>query len=157
MLYQKKLLSVKYCLLICVCVYLAGCAQTPQQALMQVNHSNFATFPNWYHARLGVQLNGENQYTGYGPLDTLLQQADARFWQDDFQSCLILLERAQRIATRNAAVYMRLSYLLWVLDKPAQAEQTARRALAVSLLDDPARKEALFLLNAIGKQKTQPN
>lgn len=156
MLYQTKITTLKAIVMVCVLAYLAGCAQTPQQALIEVNQSHFATFPNWYHPRLGVQLNGENQYTGYGPLDTLLQQADERFWQDDLQSCLILLERAQRIATRNAAVYMRLSYLLWVMDKPAQAEQTARRALSVSLLDDPARKEALFLLNAIAKHKTQP-
>lgn len=115
----------------------------------QLDSEFLSGLPNWYHDKLGLQLNGDNQYPQGGALSTLLQQADIEFVRGDFQACQILLERAQRIATRAPSVYVRLSYLFWLEGNIQGAEQMARRALALVVRDEPASEEVKRLLYAI--------
>ncbi len=91
---------------------------------------------------------GDNQYSGSGALVHLLQDADLAFNQMELQKCQIFLERAQRIASRESGVYVRLSYLFWVQGKSPQAEQMARRALAVMQGDGEGKTEIRRLLAA---------
>ena len=115
--------------------------------------SSLALLPNWYHEKLGYQVMGGNSYPENGTLASLLKYADNAFQHADLQACQILLERAQRIAARDAGVYVRLSYLFWVLDQSAQAEQMARRALAVMGQDSQAKAEVRRLLQGIQRSQ----
>jgi len=128
---------------------LAGCAgQIVKDNSITVDTS-LAMLPSWYHENVGFQLMGDNQYSGSGALVHLLQDADLSFNQMELQKCQIFLERAQRIASRESGVYVRLSYLFWVQGKSPQAEQMARRALAVMQGDGEGKTEIRRLLAAI--------
>ncbi len=106
-------------------------------------------FPNWYHDSVGYQIKGGQRYPDQPALAKLLMDADKAFLQDDLIACQTLLERAQRIGTRETSVYVRLSYLYWVQQKPALAEQMARRALAVLGSDVQQKQAVAALLQAI--------
>lgn len=111
--------------------------------------SGLATLPNWYHESVGYHLDGGQIYPDHPPLAKLLKDADKAFMRDDLAACQILLERAQRIGTRETSVYVRLSYLYWVQNKGRLAEQMARRALAVLGADAVQKREVSRLLSAI--------
>jgi len=132
---------------------LSGCTQLVVKDQFITSDTTLNTLPSWYHENVGFQLMGDNQYSGGGALIHLLQDADLAFTQMELQKCQIFLERAQRIATRDSGVYVRLSYLFWVQGKPAQAEQMARRALSVMSGDGEGKQEIKRLLSAI--QATQ--
>lgn len=129
---------------------LAGCSAPQYQSQEGIVSESMRFLPNWYHHKLGLQLLGENQYSS-APQSALLRKADVAFFQDDFQSCQILLERAQRIAPRDASIYVRLSYLYWLQDQNTLAIQTARRALAVVGADTLAKEEVQRLILEIQK------
>jgi len=131
--------------------FLSACSFQPYQSMdhMQQSSESLALLPNWYHERLGLQLNGGNEYPELQALATLLQQADLEFIRGNFQACQILLERAQRISTREPSVYVRLSYLFWLNDNVDSAEQMARRALALVVRDEQATEEVKRLLYTI--------
>jgi len=118
---------------------LSACAPATFKSEPSRSESSLSLLPNWYHEKVGYQLMGGNNYPSNNALANLLKEADAAFMQADLQRCQIFLERAQRIASRDAGVYVRLSYVFWVLNKTAQAEQMALRALAV-MADDPQAK-----------------
>jgi len=130
---------------------LSACSTQQYQSFNESSSSTMALdyLPNWYHDKLGFQLNGANHYPQAGALSTLLQQADLEFIRENFQASQILLERAQRIATREPSVYVRLSYLFWLEDNTQGAEQMARRALALVVSDQKASEEVKRLLYAI--------
>jgi len=128
---------------------LSACAPATFKSEPSRSESSLSLLPNWYHEKVGYQLMGGNNYPNNNALANLLKQADSAFMQLDLQRCQILLERAQRIASRDAAVYVRFSYLYWVLDKAAQAEQMALRALAVMSDDAQAKLEVERLLAGI--------
>jgi len=128
---------------------LSACAPATFKSEPSRSESSLSLLPNWYHEKVGYQLMGGNNYPNNNALANLLKQADSAFMQLDLQRCQILLERAQRIASRDAAVYVRISYLYWVLDKAAQAEQMALRALAVMSDDAQAKLEVRRLLAGI--------
>lgn len=131
--------------------FLSACSFQPYQSMdhMQQSSESLTLLPNWYHERLGLQLNGGNEYPEQQALATLLQQADLEFIRGNFQACQILLERAQRISTREPSVYVRLSYLFWLNDNIDSAEQMARRALALVVRDEMATEEVKRLLYTI--------
>jgi len=122
----------------CVLV-LNACAPATFKSESAKSATSLSLLPNWYHENVGYQLMGGNDYPSNNALANLLMEADSAFMQADLQRCQIFLERAQRIASRDAGVYVRLSYVFWVLNKTAQAEQMALRALAV-MADDPQAK-----------------
>lgn len=130
---------------------LAACSSQQFQSMDEMQSSSEALIllPNWYHQNLGFQINGGNEYPEQQALATLLQQADLEFIRGNFQTCQILLERAQRISTREPSVYVRLSYLFWLDDNAQGAEQMARRALALVVRDEAASAEVKRLLNAV--------
>ncbi|MEY8203445.1 MAG: hypothetical protein RPR40_00095 [Bermanella sp.] len=128
---------------------LNACAPASFQREVLRSKSTLALLPSWYHEEVGYQLAGGNHYPGNQALANLLRQADGAFMQADLARCQILLERAQRIASRDASVYVRLSYVYWVLHKTAQAEQMALRALALVAADAQAKLEVARLLAAI--------
>ena len=130
---------------------LAGCAGQIVKDNSITMDTSLAMMPAWYHENVGFQLMGDNQYSGSGALVHLLQDADLAFAQLELQKCQIFLERAQRISSRDSGVYVRLSYLFWVQGKSSQAEQMARRALAVMQGDSDGREEIRRLLAAIQK------
>lgn len=129
-------------------IFLSACSAPQYQPGQALSDNVFAQLPNWYHDKVGLQLQGENLYPD-SPHAILLQQADRAFMQSDLQACQIFLERAQRIETRDAGIYVRLSYLYWVQKKSTQALQTARRAYSVVGQDDSAKQEILRLIHAI--------
>lgn len=138
-------------IVIALLVALSACSTHQYQSIdqAQIESHGLAKLPNWYHDKLGLQLHGGNEYPQNGALKTLLQQADLEFVRGDFQACQILLERAQRISTREASVYVRLSYLFWLEDNMQGAEQMARRALALVVGDKMTSEEVKRLLYAI--------
>jgi hypothetical protein len=138
---------MKYILLLSV-VLLSACTTPVHYPADILSSEVFDELPNWYDDRLGLQLQGNNQYPS-APHGVLLQQADLAFAQNNLQNCQIYLERAQRIATRDASIYVRLSYLYWLQEKPTQALQTARRALSVVGQDELAKKEIQRLIASI--------
>ena len=127
---------------------LTGCAGQIVKDNSLTADTSLASLPSWYHQNVGFQMMGDNHYSGSGALVHLLQDADLAFTKMELQKCQIFLERAQRIASRDSGVYVRLSYLFWVQGKPPQAEQMARRALAV-MQDGEGKKEIKRLLTAI--------
>jgi len=132
-------------------VVIAGCSTSN---LAPVAHTPATTaglelFPNWYHDSVGYQIKGGQRYPDQPALAKLLMDADKAFLRDDLVACQTLLERAQRIGTRETSVYVRLSYLYWVQQKTAQAEQMARRALAVLGTDVQQKQAVGALLQAI--------
>ncbi len=127
---------------------LTACSSPQYHPTQILNSHVFDVLPNWYHDQLGLQLLGGNTYEDV-PHKILLQQADAAFMQENLQACQIYLERAQRIEPRDAGIYVRLSYLYWLQQKPAQAIQTARRALSVVGADDLAKQEIKRLIQGI--------
>lgn len=131
--------------------FLSACSFQPYQSMdhMQQSSESLALLPNWYHESLGLQLNGGNEYPEQQALATLLQQADLEFIRGNYQASQILLERAQRISTREPSVYVRLSYLFWLGENVDSAEQMARRALALVVRDAPATEEVKRLLYTI--------
>lgn len=140
---------VKY-LILATLILLAGCSSRPFESLQSVQEDKTSnTLPNWYHPEVGFQMMGGADYPSQPALARLLVDADQAFIQNDLDRCQILLERAQRIATRESSVYVRLSYLYWVQNKPLLAEQMSRRALAVLGTDSEHRKEVARLLQAI--------
>lgn len=143
---------MKSVLLVVFIALLAACSTAPYQSLdqEQVRTSDVLdTLPSWYHHNLGLQLNGGNEYPEQQALASLLKQADLEFIRGNFQACQILLERAQRISTREPSVYVRLSYLFWLESNTQSAEQMARRALALVVRDPVAAQEVKRLLLAI--------
>jgi len=152
---KNKLLTIikSVVVLVIIVTGVSGCAPATYQPGMMgsamENESTLALLPNWYHEKVGYQLMGENQYPSNGTLAKLLKDADAAFMSQDLQACQILLARAQRINSSDAGVYVRLSYVFWVLDQMAQAEQMALRALAVMASDEQAKAEVQRLLVAI--------
>ncbi|GAA6134132.1 hypothetical protein NBRC116188_09210 [Oceaniserpentilla sp. 4NH20-0058] len=138
-------------IVIALLVALSGCSTNQYQSIdqSQIENHALAQLPNWYHDKLGLQLHGGNKYPQNGALKTLLQQADLEFIRGNFQACQILLERAQRISTREASVYVRLSYLFWLEGNIRGAEQMARRALALVVSDQITSEEVKRLLQAI--------
>lgn len=131
-------------------VLLTACSAPQYQSQDGILSDSMRYLPNWYHHNLGLQLLGQNEYSS-GPQAVLLKQADSAFFQEDLQACQIYLERAQRIAPRDASIYVRLSYLYWLQEKNPQAVQTARRALSVVGDDQMARQEVERLLIEIQK------
>ncbi len=127
----------------------SACAPATYRADNLSSDTSLALLPNWYHPKIGYRLMGANAYPENGTLATLLKDADNAFNLQNLQACQIYLERAQRISARAPGVYVRLSYLFWLLDEPAQAEQMARRALAVMSNDVQARSEVKRLLISI--------
>jgi len=143
---------MKSVLLVVFIALLAACSTAPYQSVDQIQANNsevLAQLPSWYHQNLGLQLNGGNEYPEQQALASLLQQADLEFIRGNFQACQILLERAQRISTREPSVYVRLSYLFWLDGNTQGAEQMARRALALVVRDQDASDEVKRLLYAI--------
>jgi hypothetical protein len=140
---------MKYILLLSV-VLLSACSTPVYHPTAILSSEVFDELPNWYDDRLGLQLQGNNHYPS-GAHGSLLQQADQAFSQNNLQNCQIYLERAQRIATRDAGIYVRLSYLYWLQEKSSQALQTARRALSVVGQDELAKQEIQRLIEAIQK------
>ena len=128
---------------------LNACAPATFKSDIVRSESSLSLLPNWYHEKVGYQLMGDNNYPIKNDLSNLLKQADSAFMQMDLQRCQIFLERAQRIASRDAGVYVRLSFLYWVLNKTDQAEQMALRALAVMSDDEQAKLEVRRLLAGI--------
>ena len=140
---------MKYIVLLSV-ILLSACTSPQYHPTAILSSEVFDELPSWYDDRLGLQLQGNNQYPS-GAHGALLQQADLEFAQNNLQNCQIYLERAQRIATRDAGIYVRLSYLYWLQEKSAQALQTARRALSVVGQDELAKQEIQRLITAIQK------
>ncbi|MGK0443815.1 MAG: hypothetical protein ACJA1U_000743 [Bermanella sp.] len=143
---------MKSVLLVVFIALLTACSTAPYQSIDQIEASSsdvLAQLPNWYHQNLGLQLNGGNAYPAQTALASLLKQADLEFIRGNFQACQILLERAQRISTREPSVYVRLSYLFWLENNTRSAEQMARRALALVVRDAQASEEVKRLLLAI--------
>ena len=131
-------------------IIMSGCSHQPFSSLDNAeSHASGNTLPNWYHSTVGFQVEGGQDYPDQPALARLLMDADTAFMNDDLDRCQILLERAQRIATRESGVYVRLSYLYWVQNKPALAEQMSRRALAVLGNHAEQRQEVERLLYAI--------
>jgi len=128
---------------------LSACAPATFKNESALSATSLSLLPNWYHENVGYQLMGGNNYPSNNALANLLKEADSAFMQADLQRCQIFLERAQRIASRDAGVYVRLSYVFWVLNKTAQAEQMALRALAVMADDAQAKLEIERLLAGI--------
>lgn len=130
---------------------LAGCATQPSSTgfTKSTSKSGLSVLPNWYHESVGYHLDGGQIYPDHPPLAKLLKDADKAFMRDDLAACQTLLERAQRIGTRETSVYVRLSYLYWVQKKNKLAEQMARRALAVLGADTAQKQEVSRLLSAI--------
>lgn len=144
--------SFKQSLLVLAVLLLSACAKSPYYAQQQVySSSQFNQLPNWYHDELGFQLAGNNAYPEQPALASLLKQADTAFMQLDLDACQIFLERAQRISSRDASVYVRLSYLYWLQKNKPLATQTARRALAVVGNDEQSRIEIQRLIVAINQ------
>ncbi len=136
-------------ILISIFIFLSACSQLPIQTQSVLSDNSLIQLPNWYHDSVGLQLLGENQYPKNRALATLLNNADQAFMQENLTASLAYLERAQRIATREPGLYVRLSYLFWVQQKNEQAIQMARRALALMQSTDTAREEVQRLLVAI--------
>ena len=141
--------KIKFAVFGLLLLLLGGCATPNYQYNQTFSSSQFSQMTNWYHDKLGFQLAGENAYPDLAALAALLKQADRAFMNQDFAACQILLERAQRISSRDAGVYVRLSYLYWLQDQQQQALQTARRALAVVGQDAQSRTEIQRLMIAI--------
>lgn len=139
--------------IICVLLFQIGCSTQPNYissaTQKTTSQSGLRALPNWYHESVGYHLPGEQIYPDQPALAKLLMEADKAFMKDDLDACQILLERAQRIGTRETSVYVRLSYLYWVQQKNRQAEQMARRALAVLGADAIQKQEVSRLLTAI--------
>jgi len=146
---MKYFVECKLLVVLFLMLTLAGCAGQIVKDNSITMDTSLAMIPGWYHENVGFQLMGDNQYSGSGALVHLLQDADLAFTQLALQKCQIFLERAQRIASRDSGVYVRLSYLFWVQGKSPQAEQMARRALAVMQGDGEGKKEIKRLLAAI--------
>lgn len=149
-------LVFKILIAVSVLSLLGACSMQPYQSVDQIQASQtsgFAMLPNWYHPDLGLQLLGDNEYPEQTALASLLQKADRAFLLNELQSCQILLERAQRISTRDPGVYVRLSYLSWLDGNIDKAEQMARRAYALVASDKYANKEVRRLLMAIQANK----
>ncbi len=146
---MKYFVESKLLVVLLLTFALAGCAGQIVKNNSITMDTSLAMMPAWYHENVGFQLMGDNQYSGSGALVHLLQDADLAFTQLEFQKCQIFLERAQRISSRDSGVYVRLSYLFWVQGKSPQAEQMARRALAVMKGDGEGKKEIKRLLAAI--------
>ena len=135
-----------------VLFFVAGCSThvgVPGTEPQTTGQSGLAALPNWYHPNVGYHMPGKQIYPDYPPLAKLLKEADKAFMKDNLASCQTLLERAQRIGTRETSVYVRLSYLYWVQNKTRLAEQMARRALAVLGADAIQKREVGRLLTAI--------
>lgn len=141
---------MKYLSILIFLSVLAGCSAPQYQSQDGIVSESMRFLPNWYHHKLGLQLLGDNQYST-APQAALLRKADVAFFEDDLQSCQIFLERAQRIAPRDASIYVRLSYLYWLQEQSPLAVQTARRALAVVGSDQLAREEVQRLITEIQK------
>jgi hypothetical protein len=145
-------LALKLVMVVLASSFLSACSIQPYQSVDQIEASKgsgFSMLPNWYHPNLGLQLLGDNKYPEQTALASLLQKADRAFLLNELQSCQILLERAQRISTRDPGVYVRLSYLSWLDGNMNKAEQMARRAFALVASDQYANKEVRRLLMAI--------
>lgn len=136
---------------VCMVLALVGCSVAPSQNIISENRvsGGLSVLPNWYHESVGYHLDGGQIYPDHPPLAKLLKDADKAFMRDDLATCQTLLERAQRIGTRETSVYVRLSYLYWVQKKNTLAEQMARRALAVLGADTAQKQEVSRLLAAI--------
>ena len=143
---KNKILSVLY---ISLLLQLSACAPVAMIQDSSRSESSLSLLPNWYHEKLGYQLLGGNNYPSNNTLASLLKEADREFMNLNLQRSQIFLERAQRIASRDAGVYVRFSYLYWVLDKSDQAEQMALRALAVMTNNGQAKAEVQRLLMSI--------
>jgi len=139
---------LKRACIVWLAMVLAACSQMPQQSYEAQVGEHFQYFPNWYHHNVGHQLYGHNEYVSTAQ-GALIRQADTAFFEDNWQACQIFLERAQRIAPRDPAIYVRLSYLYWVQMEKPLAIQTARRALSVVGSDAMAKDEILRLLAVI--------
>ncbi len=146
---MKYFVECKFLVVFFLILTLAGCAGQIVKDNSIAMDASLVMLPNWYHENVGFQVMGDNQYSGSGALVHLLQDADLAFTQLELQKCQIILERAQRIASRDSGVYVRLSYLFWVQGKSPQAEQMARRALAVMQGDGEGKNEIKRLLAAI--------
>lgn len=130
---------------------LSGCSLHSTMESLEAGETR-NTLPDWYHDSVDFQVDGGHEYPDQPALAKLLRDADLAFIQNRLNDCLTLLERAQRISTRESAVYVRLSYLYWVQQKQSQAEQMARRALAVLGKDSAQKQEVQRLLAAIQKR-----
>ncbi|MFT6260954.1 MAG: hypothetical protein ACJA0E_001017 [Bermanella sp.] len=143
---------LKLVIVVSVFSLLSACSVQRHQSVDQIQankSSGFSMLPSWYHPDLGLQLLGDNEYPEQTALASLLQKADRAFLLNELQSCQILLERAQRISTRDPGVYVRLSYLSWLDGNLNKAEQMARRAFALVASDQYANIEVRRLLTAI--------
>jgi hypothetical protein len=143
---KNKFLSALY---ISLLLQLSACAPVAMIQDSSRSESSLSLLPNWYHEKVGYQLLGDNNYPSNNTLANLLKEADREFMNLNLQRSQIFLERAQRIASRDAGVYVRFSYLYWVLDKSDQAEQMALRALAVMTNNAQAKAEVQRLLMSI--------
>ncbi|EAT10894.1 hypothetical protein HF888_14385 [Bermanella marisrubri] len=131
-------------------VVLQACSPISMQPEQAQQANVLAQLPDWYHQSLGYQVYGGNNYTQQPPaLARLMQEADAAFMRGDYDQCQILLERAQRINSQNASVYIRLSMLAWLQNNAQLAIQMARRALVFVGDDVQARQEVERLIQTI--------
>ncbi len=141
---------------ICIVVFVVSvllsvtaCAPATFKSDAVTSDMSLELLPNWYHQKVGFQIIGANHYPENGALAKLLKDADNAFNNQNLQACQIFLERAQRISARSSGVYIRMSFLFWILDESVQAEQMARRALAVMGSDNLAKAEVKRLLQGI--------
>lgn len=131
-------------------VVLQACSPMATQTPPQAEYNTLAQLPDWYHEALGYQVYGGNIYSQQPPaLARLMQEADAAFSRGDYEQCQILLERAQRINSQNASVYVRLSMLAWLQNNAQLAIQMARRAMVFVGDDVQAQQEIERLIQTI--------
>ncbi|WP_396588540.1 tetratricopeptide repeat protein [Bermanella sp. R86510] len=149
-----KIIDLRYTfnvLLVTFMVFaLSACSTAPKQLQDESQSTVVTQLPSWYSQELGYQVYGGNEYTQTpSALANLLRKADIAFIKQDYDRCQILLERAQRINSQDASVYVRLSYLAWMQNDPQLAIQMARRALVFVGDDQAAQQEIKRLIRTI--------
>lgn len=80
----------------------------------------------------------------------LVGAADTALAKGDVELAAVNLERAQRLAPQSALVYQRLATVRLRQQRPAEAEQLARKALGYT--SAPAQQAALWLVIANARQ-----
>lgn len=84
-------------------------------------------------------------------VQSLLATADRALAKGELDTAAVSLERAQRLAPQSAVVYQRLADIRLRQERPAEAEQLARKALGYT--NHPAQQAAIWRQIAAARQQ----
>ncbi len=80
------------------------------------------------------------------PTLALLQQSERSAHDGDLESAIAYVERAIRLDSRDAALWLRLARLQLAADRPATAEQLAHKAIALAGDEERQQREGWLLV-----------